>query len=96
MDRTISWLAAAVAYDPFERTLFEIDAAIALVVAGAAVTVRLVALPAAERAAVIGAARAQAAGVAFRLRREPPASISLVVGPRLDRASDATGPRLAS
>jgi hypothetical protein len=83
MDRTISWLTADAVHDPLERALVEIDVAIALILAGAAVTVQLCGLEAAERAAATGAARAQAAGLAFQLRRDPPASGSLIIGPRL-------------
>ncbi|MBA2719183.1 MAG: hypothetical protein H0U52_08105 [Chloroflexi bacterium] len=84
MDRTIVWLAPAAAPDPDERALLEIDAAIALVSGGAAVRVRVCGQPAAEDVAVAGAARAQAAHVAFQLRREPSGSVTVVVGPRLD------------
>ena len=83
MDRTISWLPEAGTLDPLESALREVNAAIALVVAGVAVTITLCCLDAAEIAAFTAAAWAQAAGVAFRLQRDPPASVSLVIGPRL-------------
>jgi hypothetical protein len=86
MDRTISWLRPETAHDPLNQALLEISAAIALVVAGVAVTITLVCLEAGEGAAFTGAAWAQAAGVAFRVRREPPAPVSLVIGPRLQVA----------
>jgi hypothetical protein len=82
MDRIISRLPTATAQDPFELALTEIDTAIALVVAGIAVTVTLCSLEQAEGAAYTGAAWAQTAGVAFRLSRDSPASVSLVIGPR--------------
>ncbi len=87
MDRTISRLPAVAAQDPLERALIEINAAIALVLAGVAVTITLCCLEAAEGAAFTGAAWAQIAGVAFRLRRDPPSSISLIIGPRLRAGS---------
>ena len=46
-------------------------------------TITLCCLEAAEGAAFTGAAWAQAAGIANRLRREPLAPVSLVIGPRL-------------
>lgn len=63
--------------------MLEVDAAISLVVAGIAVTITLCCFEGAEGAAFTGAVWAQAAGVAFRLRREPPLPTSLVIGPRL-------------
>ena len=83
MDRIITRLPTTVAGDPLERALSEIEAAIALVLAGIAVTITLCCLDGAESAAFTGAVWAQAAGVAFRLRREPPAPVSVVIGPRL-------------
>ena len=83
MDRTLSWLAGAHNPDATERTLAEIDAAIAMVALGIAVTVRLVNLPTAEDLAFDAAARAQTADVAFSLQRDGPDSTTMVVGPRL-------------
>jgi hypothetical protein len=83
MDQTISRPPHANVHDPLDRALSEINAAIALVVAGVAVTITLCFLEAAEDAAFTGAMWAQAAGVAFRLRRDPPDSVSLVIGPRI-------------
>lgn len=83
MDRTLSWLAAEHSLDSIERTLTEVDAAITLVVLGAAVTVRLCNLAFAEDAAFDAASRAQAAGVAFSLLRDGARWPTLVVGPRL-------------
>lgn len=83
MDRTLSWLAGAHNPDSTERTLAEIDAAIAMVALGIAVTVRLVNLPTAEEVAFDATARAQAAGVAFSLQRDGPDSTTMIVGPRL-------------
>ena len=61
----------------------EIDIAIALVLAGVAVTITLSCLDAAEAAAFTGAVWAQSAGVAFRLLREPALPVSVVIGPRV-------------
>ena len=83
MDPTISWLPSGASLDPIDYALLEINAAIALVVAGVAVTMTLCFLEAAEGAAFTGAMWAQAAGVAFRIKRDPPDSVSLVIGPRL-------------
>jgi membrane associated rhomboid family serine protease len=83
MDRTITRLPLSAAGDPLERALLEIDVAISLVLAGVAVTITLCCFEAAEGAAFTGAAWAQAAGIAFCLRREPFAPVSLVIGPRL-------------
>ena len=83
MDRTITRLPAASVGDPLERALLEIDIAIALVLAGVAVTITLCCLEAAEGAAFTAAAWAQTAGVAFHLLREPSAPVTLVIGPRL-------------
>jgi hypothetical protein len=87
MDRTITRLPIAAADDSLDRALFEIEAAIAMVVAGAAVTVTLSCFEAAEDAAFTGAALAQMGGLAFRLRRDSPSSVSLVMGPRLRLAT---------
>ena len=90
MDRTITRLPAAGASDPLERALLEIDIAIALVLAGVAVTVTLCCLDAAEAAAFTGAVWAQTAGVAFHLLRGSSAADSLVIGPRLHLVSIET------
>jgi hypothetical protein len=87
MDRRTRALPSARAHDSLEVALREIHVAIALVVAGEAVTVRLVCLDGAERVPFTGAAWAQVAGVAFRLQRDAPDSLALVIGPR------AFGPR---
>jgi hypothetical protein len=87
MDRTITRLPIAAADDSLDRALFEIEAAIAMVMAGVAVTVTLSCFEAAEEAAFTGAALAQMAGLAFRLRRDPLSSVSLVIGPRLRLAT---------
>jgi len=83
MDRTITRLPISVAGDPLERALLEIDVAISLVLAGVAVTITLCCVEAAEGAAFTGAAWAQAAGIAFCLRREASAPVRLVIGPML-------------
>ena len=91
MDRTITRLPAVSAGDPIERALLEIDIAIALVLAGIAVTVTLCCLDAAEAAAFTGAVWAQTAGVAFHFLRDPSAPVSLVIGPRVRPLSVASG-----
>lgn len=83
MDRSLWWLAGAHNPDATERTLAEIDAAIAMVALGVAVSVRLVNLPTAEESAFDAAARAQAGGVGFLLQREDQGLVTLVIGPRL-------------
>ena len=55
------------AEDPIDAELREVDVAIALVVKGAAVCVRLVGLASAEHIAPIALAHAQAAGVDLRI-----------------------------
>lgn len=72
--------------DPLEVALREIDIAIELVVSGGATVVQLSGLEAAERAAALGLAQAQAAGVAFALQRSGAArgAVSLRIGPRDD------------
>ena len=72
--------------DPFDVALREIDTAIQLVVSGGARIVQLSGLEAAERAAPVGLAQAQAAGVDFALQRSGSAggAVSLRIGPRLD------------
>jgi hypothetical protein len=82
MDRIITRLPNVVAGDQLDRALLEIDIAIALVLAGVAVTITLSCLEEAEAAAFTGAVWAQSAGVAFRLLREPARPVSLVIGPR--------------
>ena len=83
MDRIITRPPTVVAGDRLDRALLEIDIAIALVLAGVAVTITLSCLDEAEAAAFTGAAWAQSAGVAFRLVREPALPVSLVIGPRV-------------
>ena len=87
MDRTLSWITGAGTADSLERALTEVDAAIAMVVRGVAVSVRLVNLAAAEEAAFDAAARAQVAGVAFSLSRDGSGLSTMVVGPRLGPAA---------
>ncbi len=72
--------------DPLDVALREIDVAIELVVARLARVVQLTGLEAAERAAALGLAQAQAAGVRFELQRSRSVAgaISLRIGPRLD------------
>lgn len=71
--------------DPLDVALREIDVAIQLVLSGGASIVQLTGLEAAERAAPLGLARAQAAGVGFALRRSvaDAATVSVRIGPRL-------------
>jgi hypothetical protein len=82
VDRTLSWLAGAHNPDATERALTEIDAAIAMVARGIAVSVRLCNLPAADETAFDAAARAQAVSVAFRLVHDGQASVTMIIGPR--------------
>lgn len=91
MDPTITRLPVVGHADPLERALLEIDIAIALVLAGVAVTITLCCLEAAEAAAFTGAVWAQTAGVAFHLLREPSAPVGLVIGPRLRPRSVGIG-----
>ena len=72
--------------DPLDVALREIDVAIHLVVSGGARIVQLSGLEAAERAAALGLAQAQATGVEFALQRSSsaPGAVSLRIGPRLD------------
>lgn len=72
--------------DPLDVALREIDVAIELVASGLARVVQLSGLEAAERAAALGLAQAQAAGVRFELQRSSSAAgaVSLRIGPRLD------------
>jgi len=83
MDRIITRMPTVVAGDQLDRALLEIDIAIALVLAGVAVTITLACLDEAEAAAFTGAVWAQSAGVAFRLLREPALPVSVVIGPRV-------------
>jgi len=84
VDRTLSWLAGSPDEDAIERALSEVDAAIAMVMAGVAVSVRLCNLAGADDAAFDAAARAQAAGVAFSLLRDRPSAPTMIVGPLLE------------
>ena len=62
--------------------LVEIDAAIAMVVGGAAGRIRLVAVPFIESVAAVGLARARAAGVRFAFERgERAGSSTVTIGP---------------
>ena len=72
--------------DPLDVALREIEIAVDLVSSGHARVVELVCLAAAERAAGVGLAEAQAAGVEFSVLRSGPdgGSVSLRIGPRLD------------
>jgi hypothetical protein len=81
-----SGIPAASERDPLEIALAEIEVAIELVRRGQARRVRLVGLAAAEEAAGLGLARAQAAGVRFAIERstEPGQAISVVIGPTID------------
>lgn len=72
--------------DPFDVAVREIEIAIELVVSGRARVVQLSGLEAAERAAAIGLAAAQSAGVEFALQRSgsDARAVSLRIGPRHD------------
>jgi hypothetical protein len=65
-----------------ERALSQIDAAIALVVRGSAVRIRLIGFPLVDVVAGLGAAHAQLAGVGFQVDRLAPAGpAAMIVGP---------------
>jgi hypothetical protein len=68
------------AVDAVDRAIIEIDAAIELVLAGAARSVTLTGMPGLAAAAGVGAARAQDAAVGFRLAPNRPDTV--VIGPR--------------
>jgi hypothetical protein len=86
MNRPWSQIPPARVADPLEIALVEIDIAIALVQRGQARRVRLVGLDGSERAAALGLARAQAAGVWFALERNEASdgAVSILVGPAVD------------
>jgi hypothetical protein len=77
------------AADVGAAALAEIDAAIALVVGGAARRVRLTALPFVDVAAALALAHARAAGLGFRFERPSRAGVvTVTIGPlEPDRAS---------
>lgn len=87
MDRPLSSLPG---FDPRAHAITEVDVAIEMVARGAAVSVRLCNLQAAEESAFDAAARAQAADVAFSLKRDGPTSITMIVGPLLKTPLEAT------
>jgi hypothetical protein len=72
--------------DPYDVAVREIEIAIELVVSGRARVVQLSGLEAAERAAAVGLAQAQDAGVEFILQRSgsAPEAVSLRIGPLHD------------
>ena len=68
--------------DAIDAALAEVDAAIALVIRGGAVRVRLIGFPLADVVAGLAAARAQVAGVGFQVDRPDAAGTpALIVGP---------------
>ena len=74
--------------DPLDADLREVDVAIEMVLRGAAIRVRLVGLHAADAIAAIALARAQVAGVEFRVERDGQTRFTLgpdSVEPRLKR-----------
>jgi hypothetical protein len=75
--------------DPLDVALREIDIAVDLVRSGRARVVELVGLPAAERAAGVGVAKAQAAGVRFSVLRSGSGArtVSLRIGRSFDDPS---------
>ena len=96
MDRITHPLSASSAPEAHERALREIQVAIAMVVAGAAVSITLACLVGAETVAFTGAAWAQAAGVAFHVRRDAADAVVLVVGPILRTMPAPADPELPS
>lgn len=81
MDTTARLIRANRRADMAARTAAELEIAIELVVRGAARSVRLSGLPGAERLAASAAEQAHAAGVDFRVQRDPTGTV-LSVGPR--------------
>ena len=76
--------------DAGHSALAEIDAAIALVLSGAARRVRLTSLPFVESVAAVALARARAAGLEFDFERGERAGVSTVtIGPVEPRALGA-------
>jgi hypothetical protein len=71
--------------DPLDVAVREIEIAVDLVGSGRARVVELVGLAAAARAAGFGVAKAQAAGVRFSVQRSGSGSVSLRVGPIIER-----------
>ncbi len=67
---------------PFDRGVLDVDAAIELVLQGAAVRVRLTGLPHAGDLAEIGLAHAQAVDLAFCAERDA-MGLTLTIGPRI-------------
>ena len=98
MNRPWSHVHPVPASDPLDIALREIEAAIVLVRRGQARRVRLIGLEGGERAAGLGLARAQAAGVRFAMEREaePGLTVSLIVGPAFDEGSFASEGRAAT
>ena len=80
--------SATVSDDVAMLDLAEIDAAIGMVVAGAARRVCLVALTGVEAVAGVALARAQAAEVGFHLDRDAGGAVRLTIGPRADAGRD--------
>jgi hypothetical protein len=72
--------------EQLDRDLNEIDAAIAMVLVGAASRIRLIGLATAEEAAVPGLIRAQLAGVMFRLDRSADRAPAIIIGPLVPRS----------
>jgi hypothetical protein len=75
---------------PLTREAAEIAAAIDLVAAGVARTVRLASLPDVERLAMEGARMAATIGVAVTVERGSNGHATLIVGPRLTAPADRT------
>jgi hypothetical protein len=81
---------AEAALDAGHAALVEIDAAIALVLSGAARRVRLTALPFVDSIAAVALARARDAGLVFTFDRGPRVGVSTVtIGPIEPRAVGA-------
>ena len=68
--------------EEFDSALAEVDAAIALVLGGAAVRIRLIGFALADAVAGLAAAHAQLAGVRFQLEpAELAGAVAIIVGP---------------
>jgi hypothetical protein len=67
--------------EDLDDALAEVDAAIALVIGGGAVRVRLIGFALAEAVAGLAAAHAQLAGVGFQIDRLGAAAAAMIIGP---------------
>ena len=87
MDQISSLPLTHATFDPIERDLAEIDAAIGMVAAGIATRVRLVGLARPDVAAAVALARSQAACLGFEVDSGPDGISTVTVGPIAVRRS---------